>query len=114
MSETVEVNGIRQDSALGASTLGLMQDFVWRETGLADRLQGWAVRHPDLVFFPGIEHPTRIYSDASRAARELADKWGEKGDLAAYRADEDRVVRFLQAGYRAAQPPSVEIAAEHS
>jgi phytoene dehydrogenase-like protein len=108
VSETVEVQGIQQDYALGASTLGLMQDFVWRETGLADRLQGWASSHPDLVFFPGIEQPTRIYRDASQAAREFADKWGEQGDLAAFRADEDRVVSFLQAGYRAGQPPSVE------
>ena len=108
VSETVEVQGIQQDYALGASTLGLMQDFVWRETGLAERLQGWAVTHPDLVFFPGIEQPTRIYDDASQAAREFADKWGEQGDLAAFRADEDRVVRFLQAGYRAGRPPSVE------
>ena len=107
VSETVEVQGIQQDYALGASTLGLMQDFVWRETGLADRLQGWAVTHPDLVFFPGIEQPTRIYDDASQAAREFADKWGEQGDLAAFRTDEDRVVRFLQAGYRAGQLPSV-------
>jgi phytoene dehydrogenase-like protein len=53
VSETAEVNGVRQDYALGASTLGLMQDFVWRETGLADRLQIRAVSHPDLVFFPG-------------------------------------------------------------
>ncbi len=108
VSDTVEVQGVRQDYALGASTLGLMQDFVWRETGLADRLQGLAVTHPDLVFFPGIEQPARIYDDASQAARELADKWGEQGDLAGFRADEDRVVRFLQAGYRAGQPPSVE------
>ncbi len=98
VSETAEVNGIRQDYALGATTLGLMQDFVWRETGLADCLQGRAVTHPNLVFFPGIEQPTRIYSDASQAAREFAEKWGEQGDLMAYRADEDRVVRFLQAG----------------
>ncbi len=33
---------------------------------------------------------------------------GERGDLAAFKADEDRVVRFLQAGYRAGRPPSVE------
>ena len=108
VSETVEVQGIRQEYPLGATTLGLMQDFVWWETGLADRLQGWAGSHPDLVFFPGIEQPTRIYRDASEAAREFADRWGEQGDLAAYCADKDRVVRFLQAGYRAGQPPSVE------
>ena len=108
VSETVEVQGIAQDYALGASTLGLMQDFVWRETGLADRLRGWAVRHPELVFFPGIEQPARIYDDAAQLQRELADKWGERGDLAAFSADQDRVIRFLQAGFRAGRPPSVD------
>jgi len=108
VSETAVVNGMRHDYALGASTLGLMQDFVWQESGLADRLQIWAPAHPDLVFFPGEVQPTRIYGDASDAAREFANRWGERGDLAAFRADEQRVVRFLQSGYRAARPPSVE------
>jgi phytoene dehydrogenase-like protein len=108
VSETAEVQGIRQDYALGASVLGLMQDFVWRETGLADRLQIWAPQHPKLVHFPGAEQPIMICRDASQLDREFADKWGEQGDLAAFRADEDRVVRFLQTGYRAGRPPSVE------
>ena len=112
VSETVEVNGIQQDYALGASVLGLMQDFVWRETGLADRLQIWASMHPDLVFFPGEEVPTQIHHDTSQLRRELADKWGETGNLVAYHADEDVVVRFLQAGYRAGRPPSVADAVE--
>ncbi|MEM7348173.1 MAG: FAD-dependent oxidoreductase [Chloroflexota bacterium] len=107
VSETAEIQGIQQDYALGASTLGLMQDFVWRETGLADRLQGWAPSHPDLVFFPDSEHPARIYNDTPQLSRELAEKWGEQGDLGAYEVDLDRVVRFLQSGYRAGQPPTV-------
>ena len=108
VSESATVNGIRQDYALGASTLGLMQDFVWQETGLSDRLEIWATSHPDLVFFPGQEQPTRLYVDPSDLAREYADKWGERGDVRAYVTDEDRVVRFLQSGYRAGRPPSVE------
>jgi len=108
VSETAVVGGIRQDYALGASTLGLMQDFVWQETGLADRLQIWAPGYPDLVFFPGSEQPTRIYADASDLAREFTDKWAERGDLAAFYNDEDRVVRFLQSGYRSGRPPSLE------
>ncbi len=108
VSETAEVHGVKQDYALGASVLGLMQEFVWRETGLADRLQGWAPKHPKLVHFPYANQPTWIYRDASQLDREFADKWGERGDLAAFRADEDRVVRFLQAGYRTGRPPSVE------
>ncbi len=108
VSETADVEGIQQDYALGASTLGLMQDFVWQETGLADRLQARACKHPDQVFFPGIEKAATIYDDSSRLAQELSESWGEQGDLEALYTDEERVVRFLQAGYRAAQPPSVE------
>jgi phytoene dehydrogenase-like protein len=85
-----------------------MQDFVWQETGLADRLQVWATKHPDLVFFADEEQPVCLYDDASMAAREFADKWGEQGDIQAYFADEDRVVQFLQSGYREARPPSVD------
>ena len=95
VSETAEVHGIRQD-------------YVWREAGLADRLHIWAPQHPNLVHFPGADHPVWIYRDASQQYREFADKWGEQGDLAAFRADEDRVVQFLQEGYRAGRPPSVE------
>ena len=63
VSETVEVDGIQQDYPLGATVLGLMQDYIWQETGLADRLQIWAPAHPNLAFFPGTEQPTRIYHD---------------------------------------------------
>ncbi len=108
ISETAEVDGTQQDYPLGATTLGLMQDFVWKETGLADRLQAWAPAQPNLAFFPGSDQPTRIFHDASRLHREFADKWGEQGDLTAFNNDGDRVVRFLQAGYRAGRPPSVE------
>ena len=108
ISETAEVDGVRQDYPLGATVLGLMQDFVWQETGLADRLQARVAGKPGLVFFPGIEEPTRTYSDSTRLQQEFADKWGEQGDLTAFNADADRVVRFLQAGYRAGRPPSVE------
>ena len=108
VSATAMVDGIRQDYALGASTLGLMQDFVWRETGLANRLQIWAPSHPDLVFFQREEEPARIFAEASDLAREFSEKWGERGDVKAFFADEDRVVRFLQSGYRAGRPPTVE------
>ncbi|MFM7784456.1 MAG: FAD-dependent oxidoreductase, partial [Gammaproteobacteria bacterium] len=108
VSATAVIDGISQDYALGASTLGLMQDFVWQETGLADRLQIWATRHPDLVFFPGDRRPARLYGDAREVATELADKWGERGDVRGFLEHEQRVVNFLQDGYRAGRPPSVE------
>ena len=108
VSETAVVDGIAQDYALGASVLGLMQDFVWQETGLSQRLQIWAPRHPKLVHMPARDRPVLIHRDPAQQDREFAQQWGERGDLAALRADEDRVVRFLQEGYRAGRPPSVE------
>lgn len=107
VSDTAVIDGIHFDYALGASTLGLMQDFVWHESGLANRLQCRATTHPDLVWFPGDQRPTRLFDDANQAAREFATRWDEQGDVPAYFADENRVVRFLQDGYRAGQPPSV-------
>jgi phytoene dehydrogenase-like protein len=108
VSATAVIDGVSQDYALGASSHGFMQDFVWHETGLASRLQVWAPSHPDLVFFPGDRQPARLFGDAVDATIELADKWGERGDVRAFFEDEDRVVAFLQNGYRAGRPPSVE------
>ena len=37
----------------------------------------------------------------------MANVWGERGDVAGFRADEARVVAYLQDGYRRAVPPSL-------
>ena len=108
ISATAEVDGVHQVYALGASVLGLMQDFVFEETGLAARVQSFVPTHPKLVYFPGDDQPTLIHRDPEDLDRELAEKWGEAGDVAAFRADEARVVEFLQNGYRDATPPSLD------
>ncbi len=107
VSEIAKVNGESQKYALGASVLGLMQDFVFEETGLSKRLETFVPDHPKVVFFPGDTDPTWIFRDPAELDRELAKKWGEKGDVEAFRADEARVVSFLQDGYRNASPPSI-------
>jgi hypothetical protein len=53
---------VRQHYAQGASVLGLMQDFVFEETGLAARVQAFAPTHPKLVHFPGRDYK-RVYED---------------------------------------------------
>jgi phytoene dehydrogenase-like protein len=107
VSETAEINGESQKYALGASVLGLMQDFVFEETGLSKRLETFVPDHPKLIFFPGDTEPTWIFRDAADLDRELAKKWDEKGDVEAFRTDETRVVGFLQDGYRNASPPTI-------
>jgi phytoene dehydrogenase-like protein len=110
VSAVANVDGGAHHYALGASVLGLMQDFVFEQTGLADRLQTFVPDHPKLVYFPGDSEPTRIFRDPAELDRELAGRWGESGAVEAFRADEARIVRFLQQGYVDARPPSLEVA----
>jgi phytoene dehydrogenase-like protein len=107
ISEVANVNGVSQPYALGASVLGHMQDFVFEETGLSKRLQAFVPESPKFVHFPGDAEPTWIFRDPAELDRELAKKWGETGDVAAFRADEASVVSFLQDGYVNATPPSL-------
>jgi phytoene dehydrogenase-like protein len=107
ISAVANVNGVSQHYGLGASVLGLMQDFVFEETGLATRLQTYVPEHPKFVWFPGDSEPARIYRDPAALDRELASKWGERGDVEAFRADEAKVVRFLKQSYVHAMPPTL-------
>lgn len=108
VSATAEVDGLKQDYALGASVLGLMQDFVFEETGLAARLKTFVPDHPKLIHFPDGGEPTWIYRNPAELDRELARKWGERGAVEAFREDEGKVVDFLVKGYREAIPPTLE------
>ena len=108
VSGVATVDGTQHHYALGASVLGLMQDFVFEQTGLSSRLQTYVPEHPKLVFFPGDTDPTWIYRDPADLDRELANKWGEHGEVEAFRADEAKVVRFLQDGYVNAKPPTID------
>lgn len=107
VSAIATVDGTQHHYALGASVLGLMQDFVFEQTGLSKRLQTFVPEHPKLVFFPGDTEPAWIYRDPAALDRELANKWGEHGEVEAFRADEAKVVRFLQKGYVNAKPPTI-------
>ena len=106
VSEVATIDGVTQHYALGASVLGLMQNFVFEETGLSSRLQAFVPEHPKFVHFPGDDEPAWIYRDPTELDRELANKWGEQGDVEAFRTDEAKVVRFLQDGYVNATPPA--------
>ncbi len=110
VSEVATVEGRAQPYALGASVLGLMQDYIFEETGLAGRLSTFVPEHPKFIYFPGDKEPAWIYRDPQELDRELANKWGEKGDVEAFREDEATVVRFLQDGYVNAVPPSISAA----
>ena len=107
VSATAQIDGVRLDYAHGASVLGLMQDFVFQETGLAARLQAFAPTHPKLVHFAGHDEPIWIWREPELLDREFEEKFGERGDAVAFRTDEAKVVDFLQRGYRDARPPTL-------
>lgn len=107
VSELMSFGGTQQKYALGATVLGLMQKFVYEETGLSTALQSFAPDHPKIIYFPGDIEPTLIYRDPSQLDQEFSKKWGETGDVEAFRVDEGRVVKFLQDGYKAARTPTL-------
>jgi len=113
VSEVAMVDGHTQRYALGASVLGLMPDFIWKETGLADRLQTFVPSQAKRIYFPDPTASAWIYRDPDELDRELHQKWGETGDVSAFRHDEARVVAYLQEGYRNARPPRLDEAREH-
>ena len=88
-----------------------MQDFVFRETGPGGSPRDLRSRPAEARVLPrdfhlGVDLPrSRTAPNASSP-----DKWGERGDVAGFRADEARVVAFLQDGYRRAVPPSLDAA----
>lgn len=110
ISATATVNGLAQSYSLGASVLGLMPDFIFRETGLAERLETYVPTSPKRVYFPTASASAWVYRDPGKLDREFKERWGETGDAAGFRADESRVVEFLQQGYRDATPPNVDAA----
>ena len=105
--ETATVEGRDQRYALGASVLGLMPDFIFRETGLDARLQTYVPSGSKRIYFPDPKASAWIHRDPRALDRELREKWGERGDVAGFRRDEGRVVDFLQQGYQSATPPSL-------
>ncbi len=107
VSEVAQIGAQEQIYALGASVFGHMQRFVYEQTGLSSRLQVFVSEHPELVHFSGDEEVTWINRNPADLARELADQWGEHGDVEAFRSDEARVIRFLQDGFANARPPSI-------
>ncbi len=112
VSETATVNGRTQRYALGASVLGLMPDFIFRETGLAARLQTYVPSGAKRIYFPDAKASAWIHRDPAELDRELHRQWGEKGDVSGFRRDEAKVVAYLQEGYRQARPPSLAEAKE--
>lgn len=94
----------------GASVLGFMQDFVFRETGLNKYVSVYLPKHPEIVCFEQGSPYCLIYENLNKLQKEFAEKWNENGKVREFFADMERVVNFLRQGYRKAEVPTVELA----
>lgn len=110
--DTVSFKGELFQYACGASVLGFMQDFVFEETDLSNRLSTVTPEHPEIVYFENEKTHCVLHGDSSRRAQEVLEKWGELGDVEKFDNDLARVVEFLRDGFKSAQVPTLELAEE--
>ncbi len=104
--ETTVVNGASVEYTSGGTVLGMMPDFIFRETGLDKRVTLHDPRHPKIVEYDGCE-PVLFHRDDRALKRELREKWGEAGDIDGWTRDEAMVVNYLRGEFRAGQTPSL-------
>ncbi|HEY4473896.1 MAG TPA: FAD-dependent oxidoreductase [Candidatus Paceibacterota bacterium] len=110
-SATCVIDGKTYEYPQGASVLGFMEDFVFKETGLAEQVHIHFPTHPEIVYIP--EHnlePAYIWADTKKLKEEIATKWGEKGDVLGFLNDMKQVVAFLRKGYKDAVVPTLQTA----
>ena len=108
VKDSTIINGKKIDFAQGATVLGMMPNFIYKETGLSKKIKTFCPENPKLVYFENDTNPTRIYRDITLLEKELKDKWNEKGDVKAFRNDENKVIEFIQKIYKDGTPPNLD------
>lgn len=109
-SDVVSIDGKDYHYSNGASAFGFMQDFVFQETGLADRVIVGAPEHPEVVYFEGDKRPCFLYEDIDLLKQEWKNKWQEEGDVEGFFQDLELVRNFLIAKFRQAVVPTLACA----
>ena len=110
IKDSTEIDGQNIDFAYGATVLGMMQDFVFNDTGLSKKVYGYYPKTPKLVFFKDEKVSTKIFQDHKHLELELKNRWGETGKVNEFREDENKVIDFIQNLYKNALSPSIELA----
>ena len=108
VKDSTIINGKKIDFAQGATVLGMMPNFIYKETGLSKKIKTFCPENPKLVYFENDNTPTRIFRDITLLEKELKDKWNEKGDVKAFRNDENKVIKFIQKIYKEGTPPNLD------
>ncbi len=110
IKDSLSIEGKNIDFAYGATVLGMMPEFIFNETGLVNKIEGFYPKTPKLVYFKDEEDSTKIFQDSVELEKELKNKWGERGRIKEFRSDENKVIKFIQKLYKEAITPTVEIA----
>jgi phytoene dehydrogenase-like protein len=108
VKDSTIINNKKIDFAQGATVLGMMPNFIYKETGLSKKIKIFCPENPKLVYFENDTNPTRIYRDITLLEKELRDRWNEKGDVRAFRDDENKVIEFIQKIYKDGTPPNLD------
>ena len=108
VKDSTIINNKKIDFAQGATVLGMMPNFIYKETGLSKKIKTFCPENPKLVYFENDTNPTRIYRDITLLEKELRDRWNEKGDVRAFRYDENKVIEFIQKIYKDGTPPNLD------
>lgn len=108
IKDTIEYNKEKIFYPKGATVLGMMQKFIFDQTGLKKNIELFYPKSPKLVYFPNDTEPTKIYQNVEDLKRELKEKWNEYGDVEAFRNDENKVINYLQKIYEKGESPCLE------
>ncbi|MBX9878016.1 MAG: NAD(P)/FAD-dependent oxidoreductase [Candidatus Obscuribacterales bacterium] len=111
-SDVVSIDGKQYRYSNGASAFGFMQDFVFEETGLAQRVVVGAPEHPEIVYFDGQDESCLLHDDVQMLKQELKQKWSEEGDVEGFIEDMEKVCNFLIANFKSATIPSMTSAVD--
>ena len=110
VKDSTKIGDKNIDFAHGPTVLGMMPDFIFKETGLVNMVEGFYPKTPKLVYFQGEKNITKIFQNSRQLEEELRNKWGESGKINDFRADEKKVIDFIQKLYREATSPSIDLA----
>lgn len=107
-TDSFKNNGRKYIYPNGASVLGFMQDFVFRETSLNKHVSVYLPKHPEIAYYGLEDVPCFIHKNLKKLEREFANKWNEHGKVREFFMDMEKVANFLRRGYKKAQVPTTE------
>tara|TARA_B100001063_G_C16760074_1_gene555459 strand:+ start:618 stop:2129 length:1512 start_codon:yes stop_codon:yes gene_type:complete len=109
-SDSISINNKDISFAKGATVLGMMPNFIFKDTGLSKKLKIYSPEFQKVVYFENEGSEVNIYKDPYKLQKELYNKVGERGSVIEFRDDENKVVQFIKDGYKTGEPPSIDSA----